>query len=183
MIFIPLSLFVLFLWAGVVLNLYLHRKGLVRIVEDSGYVGTLLIILSFVYSLRKKKILSAGAPKIYLNTHEILAWLGALMILVHGGIRLRSSLANLAAFSMTVVVASGLVGKFLLAKSRRKLEFKKSEMRNRGMKEGKIDEQLFWDAAAVDAMNRWRAVHLPLTVVFGTLAAFHILTMMIFRSR
>ena len=43
---------------------------------------------------------------------------------------------------------------------------------------------LFWYAlliaAAVGAMQRWRSVHLPLTITFGTLALMHVVSILVF---
>ncbi len=50
-----------------------------------GIPGTLLILFSFLYSMRKRKLIQVGRPKTLLRLHEVLTWAGALMILVHAG--------------------------------------------------------------------------------------------------
>ena len=56
----------------------LHRLNLVWVGRYLGIPGTLLIIGSLVYSLRKRKYISSGQPKSLLKWHEFSAWLGSL---------------------------------------------------------------------------------------------------------
>lgn len=64
----------------------LHRLNLVWVGRYLGIPGTLLIIASLVYSIRKRKYISSGNPKTLLKLHEFGAWLGSLMVLIHAGI-------------------------------------------------------------------------------------------------
>ncbi|MBK8558028.1 MAG: hypothetical protein IPL65_20805 [Lewinellaceae bacterium] len=41
----------------------LHHYQWAGVGRSLGYVGTFLVLLSFVYSLRKRKIIEAGSPK------------------------------------------------------------------------------------------------------------------------
>lgn len=76
----------------VVLDYILHRVGWVHLGIYLGYIGTALVISSFVYSLRKRKIMHAGSPKKLLEWHEYGAWMGAVLILVHAGIHFNALL-------------------------------------------------------------------------------------------
>ena len=49
----------------------LHRLNLVWVGRYLGIPGTLLIIGSLVYSLRKRKYIASGNPKTLLTLHEI----------------------------------------------------------------------------------------------------------------
>ncbi|WP_296700038.1 hypothetical protein [Thiocapsa sp. UBA6158] len=64
----------------------LHALDLYWIGRYLGIPGTFLILLSFGYSMRKRKLIRFSQPKRLLQLHEILAWLGVLMILVHAGV-------------------------------------------------------------------------------------------------
>jgi hypothetical protein len=57
-----------------------------------GIPGTILIIGSLVYSLRKRKYITTGSAKSLLHLHEIGAWLGSLMVLLHAGIHFNAIL-------------------------------------------------------------------------------------------
>ncbi len=145
-----------------------------------GYIGTFLIILSFAYSLRKRKYIEVGSPKHYLIFHEYMAWAGSVLILVHAGIHFNAQLAWLAVLMLVISVASGLVGKFLLKTVRASLGESRQALTDAGISQEEIDKKLFFDAVMVDAMQKWRSVHLPITLMFGILALLHIMSVFMF---
>ena len=166
--------------ATILIDVLLHQFDLVGVGRYLGIPGTLLILLSFLYSLRKRKRIGFGKPKTLLTLHETLTWLGALLILVHAGVHVYAILPWLALGAMLVNVVSGMTGKFLLDRSRRFLAAKSDAYAQRGLAEEAIERELFWDAVAFDLMKRWRAVHLPITLAFGVLGGAHILSIFLF---
>ena len=166
--------------ATIVSDALLHYFDLVWIGRYLGIPGTLLILLSLFYSMRKRKLVSFGKPKTLLVLHETLAWLGALMILVHAGIHVYAILPWLALIAKLVNVLSGMTGKFLLERSRRFVAQKKAAYASRGLPEDEIEKRLFWDATAFDLMKKWRVVHLPITLAFAVLGLTHILSILLF---
>ena len=166
--------------ATVITDTLLHQFDLVWIGRWLGISGTILILLSFFYSMRKRKMISFGKPKTLLILHETLTWLGALMILVHAGIHIYTILPWLALIAMLVNVISGMTGKYLLDRSRRFLAAKKGAYLQQGLSEAAIEKKLFWDATTFDLMKKWRAVHLPITLAFAVLAITHILSIFLF---
>ncbi len=175
-----LALFGGLLLGALILDGLLHLFGLVWIGRWLGIPGVLLILVSFLYSLRKRKRISFGKPKVLLSLHETLAWIGALMILVHGGIHIYTILPWLALLAMLINIISGMTGKYLFDRSRRQLEARREHYRGEGMDEQAIERQLFWDATAVDAMKQWRLVHMPITLAFAVLGLAHILSILFF---
>ena len=81
-----LALFASLIAATAIVDLVLHLLGLVWVGRYLGIPGTILILLSFAYSMRKRKLIHAGRPKALLRLHEVMTWTGALMILVHAGV-------------------------------------------------------------------------------------------------
>jgi hypothetical protein len=158
----------------------LHRFELIWIGRWLGIPGTILILLSFFYSLRKRRVISIGRPKTLLALHETLAWTGALMILVHAGIHVYTILPWLAVTAMLVNVFSGMTGKYLLGRSRRFLAEKGDVYSKQGLSEEEIEKRLFWDATTFDLMKKWRAVHLPITLAFAVLSIAHIFGILLF---
>jgi hypothetical protein len=148
--------------------------------RDLGWIGTLLILLSFVYSLRKRRWIRAGSIGKWLRLHEVLAWLGALAVLVHAGIHLHALLPWAALLAMLVAVASGVTGRSLLIGARRQLAGREKGLRSRGLIEDEIERALFLDSLTVRAMEKWRTVHIPLTLNFAILALIHIATALLF---
>ena len=175
-----LKLFGALILATFIADALLHQFELVWIGRWLGIPGTILILLSFLYSMRKRKVISFGKPGTLLILHETLTWTGALMILVHAGIHIYTILPWLALIAMLVNVISGMTGKYLLDRSRRFLAEKKEVHSQQGLSEEVIEKKLFWDATTFDLMKKWRAVNLPITLVFAVLAITHILSIFLF---
>lgn len=175
-----LGMFGALILATIITDAVLHQFELVWIGRWLGIPGVLLILLSFFYSMRKRKIISFGKPKNLLILHETLTWIGALMILVHAGIHIYTILPWLALAAMLINVISGMTGKFLMDRSRRFLAEKKATYSQQGLTEEEIEKKLFWDATTFDLMKKWRAVHLPITLAFAVLGITHILSIFLF---
>lgn len=158
----------------------LHRLDLVWVGRYLGIPGTLLIIGSLYYSLRKRKYVSAGNPKTLLKLHEFGTWLGSLMVLIHAGIHFNAILPWLATAAMGVNVVSGLVGKLLLSRSRQHVQEERTHFQLRGLSKPEVEKAVFWDAVALDAMAQWRRVHIPIFIVFAVLALGHIVSIFLF---
>jgi len=167
-------LFLGLLAGALLLDALLHRAGWVALGLWLGPIGTALIALSFVYSLRKRKLIQAGPPRAFLEWHQALGWSGAMLVTVHGGVHFYALLPWAALVAMLIVVASGITGGVLL---RRAL----AVVRERSPEAGDDWRDLL-DAATVDTMKRWRAVHMPLNAAFLVLALAHIVSAILLRS-
>jgi len=158
----------------------LHQLKLVWVGRYLGIPGIVLIIISLTYSLRKRKVITVGNPKSLLTFHEFTAWLGSLLVLIHAGIHFNAILPWLATVAMSVNVVSGLVGKLLLGQSRRHLQGEREDLQLRGFSMFEVEQALFWDAVTLDAMTKWRKVHIPIFIVFVLLALGHIISIFLF---
>ena len=172
--------YALMIFIAIAIDYFFHRYNLVSVGRYLGLAGTLIIILSFVYSLRKRKIINSGSPKKLLLLHEYLAWIGSILILVHAGIHFNAILPWLAILMLLIAVASGLIGKFLLKKATETLKDKRQALINSGISAQETDKKLFFDSITVDLMKKWRVVHLPITLLLGLLALMHIVTVIMF---
>lgn len=175
-----IKLFVALLVVTTLGDALLHYFDLVWVGRYLGIPGTLLILLSFLYSLRKRKLIAWGKPKLLLTLHETFTWLGVVMILVHAGVHVYAILPWLALIAMLVNVISGMTGQILLDRSRRFLGDKRQYYAAQGLDEEEIEKRLFWDATTFDLMKRWRAVHLPITLAFAGLGLAHIVSILLF---
>jgi len=158
----------------------LHWFKLVWVGRYLGIVGSLLIIGSLYYSLRKRKYVSSGNPTTLLRMHEFSAWLGSLMVLIHAGVHFNAILPWLATVAMGVNVVSGMVGKMLLHRARQHVQGQRNQFQLRGMPKPEMEQALFWDAVTVGAMAQWRKVHIPIFIVFVVLALGHIVSVFLF---
>lgn len=158
----------------------LHLMNAVWIGRWLGIPGVLLILSSLGYSLRKRKLIRSGHPATLLRLHEYMAWAGSLLVLVHAGIHFNAILGWLAIAAMLINVASGLTGKYLLDRSRRRLEAARQAMREQGLSPEQLAEQTYWDSLTFDAVKQWRSVHFPVTLAFAVLALAHIVAVCFF---
>lgn len=168
--------------AALLCDAALHLLNAVWIGRWLGIPGTLMIIGSLGYSLRKRKLIRVGQPVKLLRLHEYLAWAGSLLVLVHAGIHFNAILAWLATGAMLINVASGLTGKFLLDRSRRRLDEARQRMRALGLTAEQQAERTYWDSLTFDAVKQWRSVHFPITLAFAVLALAHIVAECLFWS-
>lgn len=166
--------------AALAVDAVLHVFDLLWVGRWLGIPGTLLIIGSTVYSLRKRKVIRLSQPARLLRWHEGLAWAGSLLVLVHAGVHFNAILGWLAVWAMLVNVASGLTGKFLLARARRRMDAARLTLRERGLGEAELAERMYWDSMTFDAVRHWRSVHVPITLAFTVLALAHIVAIMLF---
>jgi len=172
--------FVALIAATAILDALLHLSGMTWIGRWLGIPGVLLILLSFLYSMRKRKKISFGKPKTLLKLHEVLTWTGALLVLVHAGIHVYTVLPWLALIAMMVNIISGMTGQYLLDRSRRYVAEKKASYLERGLTAEAAEKELFWDSVTFDLMKKWRAVHFPITLVFSVLGITHIFTIFLY---
>lgn len=180
---LPFYLSLLALLAAALLcDAALHLLNAVWVGRWLGIPGTLMILASLAYSLRKRKLIRSGQPIKLLRLHEYLAWAGSLLVLVHAGIHFNSILAWLATGAMLINVASGLTGKFLLDRSRRRLDEARQRMRAQGLTTEQQAERSYWDSLTFDTVKQWRSVHFPITLAFAVLALAHIVSAFLFWS-
>ena len=167
---------------ALLVDAFLHLYDVVWIGRYLGIPGTLLILGSFGYSLRKRKLIRAGRPESLLRLHERMAWLGSLLVLVHAGIHFNAILGWLAVGAMLVNVGSGLTGKFLLGRARARIEAARKHMLEQGVGSSAIEERMYWDSLTFDVVKQWRSVHFPITLAFAVLALAHIVAECLFWS-
>lgn len=175
-------LLVLLFILTILIDYTLHIFNLVWVGRYLGIVGTFVIITSFIYSLRKRKLIKSGSPKRLLQNHELQGWIGALFILVHGGIHFNAVIPWLALFAMVIVVASGLTGKYLLKQAKERFKDKEAELVKLNKSPEEIEKELLYSSLLVDTMQKWRKVHMPLTMIFIAFALIHIIiTLLLWR--
>ncbi|MDH5672690.1 MAG: hypothetical protein OEZ06_11105 [Myxococcales bacterium] len=81
-----------------------------------GIFGTLLIITNLSYLLRRRFARARlGSMRTWLDVHVFTGLFGSLLILFHSAFQLRSGVASMTAWSLGIVVLSGLVGRYFYA--------------------------------------------------------------------
>ncbi len=108
-----------------------------------GVAGTFLMVLLFSYPLRKyfRFARSWGPAKWWLVAHMVLGVGGPFLILVHSTFRIGSLNAGVALYSMLVVAASGVIGRFIYARVNRGLHGEKASLRDLQVQAGLEEEE------------------------------------------
>lgn len=149
----------------------------------TGTVGTLLVLLSFVYSFRRrKKILTRGSVKGWLRAHEWLSIAGAAILLLHSGVFPHALVPLLALLLMLIAVASGFIGRYLYDIARAELRQRRDELKAQGLAERGMEENVAVLAATSGTLARWRHVHMPLVFVLALTAVYHIVSALYYRG-
>lgn len=80
-----------------------------------GVAGGVAMLTLFTYPLRKRLRLAQawGPAKRWFNLHMVLGILGPWLILLHSGFHIGSTNAAVALYTMLIVAASGVIGRFL----------------------------------------------------------------------
>jgi len=178
----PLTLsYLLLVAAAISLDYLLHAAHLVWIGRYLGVTGTAFLVFSFGYSARKKKIVRSGTTGFFLRLHCNAGWIGTLMVLVHSGVHFNALLPWTATAFMMVVTASGHVGQYLVLKIREEVNMKKKQAIGQNA-DCFPDQQHFWDSLTVNALGRWRTIHMPLVSVLLVLCMLHILSVILFTN-
>lgn len=175
-----LAAFAALVAAALLLDAFLHWQGVMWVGRYLGVAGVILIIASFGYSLRKRQVIKIGKPLVLLHLHERMTWFGSLLILVHAGVHFTAVLAWLAIAAMLTNVGSGLTGKFLMQRGRKRLDESRQSYRGQGLSASEVEDLMYWDTLTYTAITRWRVVHRPIALVFGVLATAHILSVFLF---
>lgn len=165
---------------ALLIDAVLHLSGMVWVGRWLGIPGVALILASFHYSLRKRKITTRGNPAVLLRRHERMTWIGSLLVLVHAGIHFNAVLAWMALLAMLVNVASDLTGKYLLARARQRLLAARERLAAEGMTAEEVEERLYRDSLTYELVRKWRVVHVPITLAFAVLATAHLVATALF---
>ncbi len=140
----------------------------------TGIIGTFLVILSFGYSMRKrKKLFKTGGVKGWLRAHEWLAILGTVIIFVHTGTHFHGIVAIITLLFMFTAFISGLIGRYVYDNVRAELRLKKESLKKDGLSDKEIEESLAGLATASEALSKWRLYHMPVISILGVMVVYH----------
>ena len=139
----------------------------------TGIAGTLIIILSFGYSARKRKKLTIGSEKNWLKWHEWLSIGGTFIILVHTGTHFNALVPVITLIFMAIAFISGLIGRYVYNNAKADLKAKRKDLKEAGLSQEEIEYKLWSLTVASDALSKWRAVHMPIISFLGVMVLYH----------
>ncbi len=140
----------------------------------TGFFGTLVLILSFGYSLRKrKKLLVIGKIKSWLLAHEWLSITGSFIIFIHTSTHLKAIVPIITLILMFTAFVSGLTGRYVYDRARSRLKMQREELKQKGLSDSDIEQRLWALAITSDALSKWRAVHKPIVSTLAVMIIYH----------
>ena len=148
--------------------------GHTQVAHVVGWVGVVMIALTFVYPVKRWLHPNAIWPKKWFQVHQVFGILGPLLIFVHTGAHFHARVPVFALVSMILVVFSGITGQALHYYAFRTLYDRRHELAAQGLTEVAIESHLHNLALQEEALRWWRCLHGPLTWTFVVLTLLHI---------
>ena len=138
------------------------------------YAGTLLGIVSILYTLRKKHVIKIGSLRWWLSFHVLVGASSLLLVLGHGQYRYEALLPGLLIILAVVIGITGLFGWHLYLTT-----FKTLLVEIKSMEE----EEYFMARMASSAFRFWRFIHVLASLAVLCLTISHGLSLIIFRGQ
>lgn len=140
-----------------------------------GWAGLAVILMVFIYSVKKRFGRKAGWPKGWFWVHKIAGVLGPVLILIHAGPHFHALIPMLALLSMIIVVVSGVIGVAVHRKAVLLLKDTRSELLNTGLSKDDVEDRLHDLASGEEAFRVWQIIHTPMVMLFLALVIAHVL--------
>jgi hypothetical protein len=124
----------------------ISQMGFFKAGDDLGYwlgvAGGVMMLLLFTYPLRKHFRFAHGWGRVkwWFLVHMLLGVGGPLLILLHSTFRIGSLNAGVALYSMLIVAASGVIGRFIYARVNRGLKGESTDLKALQLRAG-LDQQ------------------------------------------
>ena len=140
---------------------------------EAGILGTVLILISLTYSLRKR-YWKVGKIKIWLRAHEITALSGTVICVGHTGIRTYNITGWLAVLLLMILCGSGVIGRYIYMELGREVaQVKKQDIgKPENEKNDELLGQIQWWR---NRFQIWRKLHIPLTELFLAVLLIHVI--------
>lgn len=140
-----------------------------------GWIGLGIILLVFVYPIKKRLSRNHRWPRGWFQVHMVAGVIGPLLILLHSGAHVHALVPLLALAAMVVIVVSGIVGQGVHYLALRTLNDRRRQLHEEGLGSDEIDLRLHRMAAQEEAFRLWQSIHAPMTLLFLVLTAMHVI--------
>ena len=139
-----------------------------------GWAGLGVILLVFVYPIKKRVRPNVPWPRGWFQVHMTAGVIGPLLIVLHSGAHVHALVPQLALAALAVVVVSGVVGQGVHYLAVRALNDRRRQLHDEGVAPDDIDVRLQEMAVQEEGFRLWQAVHSPMTIMFLVLTAMHV---------
>ena len=131
-----------------------------------GVVGTVLMVVMLVYSVRKwaGQAPSLGAPEWWLRFHQVCGIMGPVFIILHSGIQWPSGLVAVGFWCMLLVALSGIFGRYLFGHFPKAVANKSQAIRHVRRQLHELRDRLVAETGETEDGDLVRAVQLSRTI-------------------
>ncbi|MDP1948416.1 MAG: hypothetical protein Q8L77_13050 [Nitrospirota bacterium] len=168
-------LFEMFLSLESVLSFGHTRQGHV-----TGWIGLAVILLVFLYPIRKRAGQNRMWPRGWFQIHMVAGVVGPLLIVLHAGAHLHALVPILAMVSMGIVALSGIIGQAVHYLALRTLNEERRQLLEQGVSPGEAEVRLHDVASREETFRVWQLIHAPMTLLFMVLVVLHVVGAMFF---
>ncbi len=173
---ILLGLTALFVWsAGLTANLvsnfryWTWHHGI-----NPALLGTGLWLVSLLYIVRKKRLITWGRLKHWLDAHILLGAAGIFLVLMHTGLQFRALLPATATALLVLVGLTGLFGWHVYLVTMKSLKLDVAALED--------DEEYLLARMVSKAYRFWYLTHYTATAVVVVLTFNHVVAILLFRG-
>ena len=140
-----------------------------------GWIGLALILLAFIYPLKKRYRRKAGWPRGWFWVHQGAGVVGPVLIFIHAGPHFHALVPMLALLAMAIVVVSGVLGLAVHRKALHLLNENRKELLSLGLSHEDVEDQLYDLASSEETFRIWQIIHAPMVIIFLALVATHVM--------
>jgi hypothetical protein len=141
----------------------------------TGWIGLAVILLVFVYPIRKRVGRNRTWPRGWFQVHMVAGVVGPLLILVHAGAHLHALVPILAMVAMGIVALSGIIGQAVHYLALRTLNEERRQFLQQGVSPDEAEARLHDEASREETFRVWQLIHAPMTFMFMVLVALHVI--------
>jgi hypothetical protein len=141
----------------------------------AGWIGLAVILLVFVYPVRKRVGRNRTWPRGWFQVHMLAGVVGPLLILLHSGAHLHALVAILAMVAMVIVMVSGIIGEAVHYLALRTLNEERRQLVQQGVSLEEAEARLQDMASREETFRMWQLIHAPMTLMFMVLVALHVI--------
>jgi len=150
-----------------------------------GIFGVILVLVTLIYSLRKRLIFSAGRLKFWLEGHVYGASAGAFIALLHSGLQFNALVPALTFILMEAAVLTGALARFAFAETARSVagkSHKAHRSRFGSNNRSNFDDETALMLLSIENMQHWRTAHIYASSILLSLVLLHILSQFYYRG-
>lgn len=148
----------------------------------TGWIGLAVILLVFVYPVRRRLAKNRTWPRGWFQVHMVAGVVGPLLIVLHSGAHLHALVPVLAMVAMGIVALSGIIGEAVHYLALRTLNEERRQLVRQGVSPEEAAVRLQDVASREETFRMWQLIHAPMTLMFMVLVVVHVIGALYFRG-